>query len=163
MTHYTGSIAAVPTANKQKYLEHVMQAWPHFRGYGARRMVDGWGVDIPKGKINDLYGAVEAREDETIVFSWIEWPDQSTAASAVTHMQADAAAGKIPPLPFDGSRMIFGGFAPIFTDGVDHDANFIQGFALAVPTKNKSAYVAMAKDAWETAFKPHGCLSIVEA
>ncbi|MGB3387676.1 MAG: DUF1428 domain-containing protein [Pseudaminobacter sp.] len=163
MTYYTGSIAAVPTANKQKYIEHVNSAWPLFRNYGATRMVESWGVDVQRGKVNDLYGAVDAREDETVVYSWIEWPDKTTADTAWQKMQNDPAMKDMPKMPFDGSRMIFGGFEPVFVEGTDRDIGYVQGFALAVPGKNKAAYVKLAGEAWKDAFKPNGCLGIVEA
>jgi len=163
MAYYTGSIAAVPTANKQKYIEHASAAWSLFENYGATRMVESWGVDVPKGKVNDLYGAVDARKDEAVVFSWIEWPDKATADAAWQKMQNDAAMKDLPQMPFDGSRMIFGGFEPVFMEGDDRGAGYFQGFALAVPEKNKEAYVRMAREAWEGAFQPNGCLGIVEA
>ncbi len=163
MTFYTGCIAAVPTVNKQKYIDHVGTAWTMLRGHGAARMVESWGVDVPKGKVNDLHGAVHAKEDETVVFSWIEWADKAAADSAWQKMQEDPAMQEMPQMPFDGSRMIFGGFDPVFADGTDAGAGYIQGFALAVPEKNKGAYVDMARTAWESAFRPNGCLGIVEA
>lgn len=163
MTFYTGSIAAVPTANRQKYLEHLNAAWLLLQSYGAARMVESWGVDVPKGKVNDLYGAVNAKDDETVVYSWIEWPDKATADAAWQKMQDDPAMKEIPEMPFDGSRMIFGGFEPIVEAGSDRGLGYVQGFALAVPEKNKDAYKKMASEAWEEAFAPYGCLGIVEA
>ncbi|MFC3057732.1 DUF1428 domain-containing protein [Paenirhodobacter populi] len=163
MTYYTGFIGAVPTANKQKYIDHVRAAWPLFRNHGAIRMVESWGVDVPRGKVNDLYGAVLARDDETVVYSWIEWPDKATADTARQGMESDPLWKDIPEMPFDGSRMIYGGFEPVLAEGTDRGAGYFQGFALAVPGKNKEPYVRMAGEAWESAFRPHGCLGIVEA
>lgn len=163
MAYFTGSIAAVPTANKQKYIEHASAAWPLFQDYGATRMVESWGVDVPRGKVTDLYGAVDARDDETVVFSWIEWPDKATADAAWQKMQSDPAMKELPEMPVDGSRMILGGFEPVFKEGTDRGAGYIQGFALAVPEKNKDAYTRMAGEAWEGAFKVNGCHGIVEA
>src|SRR5690606_36481445 len=94
---------------------------------------------------------------------WIEWPDKATADAAWSKMRNDPAMREMPEMPFDGSRMIFGGFEPILTEGSDADAGYIQGFALAVPEKNKAAYTRMAEGAWQDAFKPNGCLGIVEA
>lgn len=163
MAYYTGFVAAVPTANRQKYVEHVSGAWPLFRDYGATRMVETWGVDVPRGKVTDLYGAVDARDDETVVFSWIEWPDKAAADAAWQKMQSDPAMKELPEMPFDGSRMIFGGFEPVLAEGTDRGAGYFQGFALAVPEKNRAAYTRMAKEAWDGAFKVNGCLGIVEA
>src|SRR5690606_21820669 len=102
-----------------------------------------------RGKVNDLYGAVSAKDDETVVYSWIEWPDKTTADAAWQKMQSDPAMNDMPPMPFDGSRMIFGGFSPLVEEGTDRDAGYIQGFVLAVPEKNKDAYTDMAHDAWK--------------
>lgn len=162
MTYFTGSIAAVPPANRQKYIDHVKAAWPLFRRHGATRMVECWGVDVPRGKVNDLYRAVDARGDEAVVFAWVEWPDKEAADAAREKMWAGPDMADME-MPFDGSRMIFGGFAPVFSGGSDRGAGYIQGFALAVPEKNPDAYVRMAGEAWEGGFRPHGCLGIVEA
>lgn len=163
MAYYTGSLAAVPTAKKQEYIQHIQAAWPLFRKHGATRMIESWGVDVQRGKVNDLYGAVNARDDETVVYAWIEWPDRATADTAWQNMQDDPAMKEMPEMPYDGSRMIFGGFAPIFEEGTDKGVGYIQGFVLAVPQNNKAAYAGMAASAWEDAFKPHGCLGTVEA
>lgn len=163
MTYYAGTVAAVPTKNRQIYIDHVHEAWPVFQRYGCTRMVEGWGVDIPKGKVTDFYKAVDAREDETIVFAWTEWPDKQAADAAWERMQAENAMMQISEMPFDGSRMIYGGFSPVFTAGSDQTAGYIQGFALAVPERNREAYIRMASEAWESAFAPNKCLGVVEA
>lgn len=162
MAYYTGSLAAVPSDKKQEYLEHLAAAWQLMRGYGAVRIVESWGVDVPRGKVNDLYGAVDARDDEAVVFAWLEWPDKQTADDAWQKMQTDPAMRQMPPPPFDGSRMIFGGFQPLLSQGSDRDAGYIQGFVLAVPGDAKSAYADMARQAWAEAFEPYGCLGTVE-
>ncbi|MFN3274086.1 MAG: DUF1428 domain-containing protein [Paracoccus sp. (in: a-proteobacteria)] len=161
MTFLTGSVAAVPTANKARYLEHVKAVWPLMKSYGATRMVETWGVDVPRGKVTDFYGAVEARDDETIVFAWIEWPDRATADAAWPRMQSDPAMKEIPEMPFDGSRMIFGGFAPVFEAGPRAGGGYYQGFLLAVPEGNQDAYVQMAAEGWAM-FHKGGALGMVE-
>lgn len=163
MPYYTGSVVAVPTANRQKLGEHAALVWQFFQKYGALRMVDHWGVDVPKGKLTDFYGAVAAKPDEAIVFSWIEWSDRSAADKAWQEMSADPEMQSIAEMPFDGARMIFGGFDPILDEGSDKDGPYIQGFVLPVPEANKDAYLAMARTAWKEAFKPYGCLGMVEA
>lgn len=162
MTWITGSVAAVPTANKTKYLDHTAAVWPLMKSYGATRMVETWGADVPRGKVTDFYGAVDAREDETVVFAWIEWPDKATADAAWPKMQSDPAMKEIPEMPFDGSRMIFGGFSPVFEAGQRDGAGYYQGFLLAVPKGNKDAYVRMAGEGWAM-FKKGGALGMVEA
>lgn len=161
MTYYTGTIAAVPTANKQKYVEHAAAAWPVFQSHGAIRIVETWGVDVPNGDVTDFHRAVDAREGETVVFSWIAWPDKAAADTAWQAMESDPAMHALPEMPFDGKRMIFGGFAPVFQQGDLDGADYYQGFALAVPETNKAAYVAMAEKGWQLIHK-HGALGLAE-
>lgn len=159
MAYFVGSVGAVPTANKQKYIEHLSAAWALMKRYGASRMIETWGTDIPKGKVTDFYGAVEARDDETIVFSWIEWPDRATADASWQKMRADSP--QMPEMPFDGSRMIFGGFLPVFEGGEPGRAGYYQGFLLAVPEANKQAYVKMAEEGWQM-FQKAGATGMIE-
>jgi len=162
MAYYTGSVGAVPTANKQKYLEHILAAWPLFKSYGAIRMIETWGADVPKGKVTDFYGAVEAKADETIIFAWTEWPDKATADASWQKMQTDPAMKNLPEMPFDGSRMIFGGFAPVYEAGKHTGGGYYQGFTLAVPEQNKAAYAEMADEGWKI-FQKGGALGAMEA
>ncbi|MBI6628869.1 DUF1428 domain-containing protein [Pontibaca salina] len=162
MTYYTGSIAAVPTVNKQKYIDHVVAVWPVFASFGAGRMVETWGVDVPNGKVTDFYGAVQAKDDESIVFSWIAWPDKATTDAAWQKIENSSAMKDLPEMPFDGRRMIFGGFSPVYERGSSSGVGYYQGFTLAVPEKNKSAYIEMADQGWQM-FKKHGALEMVEA
>lgn len=161
MAYFTGAVAAVPTANKARYAEHVAAAWELFKSYGANRMIETWGVDVPKGKVTDFHGAVNAKEDEAIVFSWIEWPDKATADASWEKMQTDPAMQTMPAMPFDGARMIFGGFAPAYAAGGRDGAGYYQGFVLAVPSTNRQPYVDMADDGWKI-FEKHGAIGMVE-
>lgn len=114
MAYYFCSVAAVPSANKEAYTEHTKAFWKLFQKYGATRMVETWGSDVPKGEVTDFYRAVQAKEDETICCGWIEWPDQDTANAAWEKMQSDPEMKAMPAMPLDGKRMIYGSFAPIF-------------------------------------------------
>lgn len=114
MTYYSGFVCAVPTANRQAYVDHAAGAWPLFARYGALRMIEAWGEDVPRGKRTDFWRAVEAQEDETVVFSWIEWPDRATADRAFEQMSSDPEMANMGEMPFDGARMIWGGFAPVY-------------------------------------------------
>ena len=82
MTYVEGFIAAVPTANKDAYLKHAQEAASMIRECGVARMVESWGDDIPDGKLTDFRKSVQAKEDETIVFSWFEYPDRATRDAA---------------------------------------------------------------------------------
>ena len=161
MSYYTGTIAAVPTAGKREFVDHASAAWLLFNKHGATRMIETWGADVPRGKVNDFFGAVNAEDGETVIFSWIEWPDKTTADAAWQAMEQDPAMQQMPPMPFDGSRMIFGGFAPIFERGNPNSGRYYQGFTLAVPEKNKAAYIAMAMQGWAM-LENGGALGLVE-
>ncbi|AUH34564.1 DUF1428 domain-containing protein [Paracoccus tegillarcae] len=161
MTYYSGLLAAVPTANKDAYIQHAKAAWPMFKRHGATRMVESWGVDVPEGKVTGLPNAVQAKSDETVVFSWIEWPDKAAADAGWQKLMEDPDMANMAEMPFDGARMIFGGFEPAFEKGAVDGAGYIQGFALAVPEQKKDAYVDMAGMAWPT-FKKGGALGTME-
>ncbi|MTH62831.1 DUF1428 domain-containing protein [Paracoccus shanxieyensis] len=113
MTYYSGFLLAVPTANKQAYIDHAKMAAPMFKRLGAIRLIENWGVDVPRGKVTDFYMATQAKDDETVVFSWIEWPDRVTADAAYAKMMDDPEMQKMPEMPFDGMRMMWGGFEPV--------------------------------------------------
>ena len=112
MAYVDGFVAAVPAANRDAYLDHARQALPLFKEYGALRMVECWGDDVPDGKVTDFRGAVKAKTDEVVVFSWIEWPSKAVRDAGMKRMMEDARM-KDMAMPFDGQRMIYGGFQPI--------------------------------------------------
>jgi uncharacterized protein YbaA (DUF1428 family) len=112
MNYVDGFVAAVPAANKDAYLAHARQALPLFKEFGATRMVECWGDDVPDGKVTDFKRAVQAKEDEVVLFSWIEWPSKEARDAGMKKMMADPRMRDMK-MPFDGQRMIFGGFQPI--------------------------------------------------
>jgi uncharacterized protein YbaA (DUF1428 family) len=83
-----------------------------FKEFGAARMVENWGDDVPDGKVNDFKGAVQAEEGEVVVFSWMEYADKATRDAAGQKMMSDERMKDMFDMPFDGKRMIYGGFAP---------------------------------------------------
>ncbi len=107
-----GFVLAVPAANKDKYLVQAKTALPLFKEFGALRVVETWGDDVPDGKVTDFKGAVKAKDDEIVVFSWIEWPSKDVRDAAMKKMMEDPRM-KDMEMAFDGSRMIYGGFRPI--------------------------------------------------
>lgn len=122
MSYIDGFVIAVPTANKQKFIDHAAQGNPVFMEYGALRVVECWADDVPDGNLTDFRKAVQAANDETVAFSWIEWPDKATREAAFAKMMdPDNADPRMDParnpMPFDGKRMIFGGFMPVFELG----------------------------------------------
>jgi uncharacterized protein YbaA (DUF1428 family) len=76
MTYVDGFVAAVPQANKAAYLDHAREALPLSKDHGAARMVENWGDDVPEGKVTDFHRSVRKKDDEAVLFSWIEWPSR---------------------------------------------------------------------------------------
>ena len=84
------------------------------REYGALRVVECWGDDVPDGQVTDFRRAVQGQDGETTVFSWIEWPDKATRDAGMGKMMADPRMQPgAEPVPFDMKRMIFGGFRAV--------------------------------------------------
>ena len=114
MSYIDGFVIAVPTANKQKFIQHANDGDSVFVEHGATRILECWGDDVQDGKQTDFRRAVKAKEDETVVFSWIEWPDKATRDAGMEKAMKDPRLSPDSnPMPFDGMRMIFGGFSPI--------------------------------------------------
>jgi len=123
MPYIEGFVLAVPTANKQKFIDHATTANAVFLENGATRVRECWGDDIQPGKQTDFQRAVQALDDETVCFSWIEWPDKATRDAAMGKMEEMMKDPRMDPkknpMPFDGKRMIFGGFVPVVELGAD--------------------------------------------
>ena len=120
MSYVDGFAIAVPTANRQTFIDHARLADEVFMEMGALRILECWGDDVPEGKQTDFRRAVQATPDETVVFSWVEWPDKATRDQAMVQMQErmktdDRMNPAKNPMPFDGMRMIYGGFMPVVT------------------------------------------------
>ena len=114
MSYVEGFVVAVPAANKETFRKHAADAAPMFKEFGATRMVEAWGDDVPDGKLTDFKGAVKAKPDEVVVFSWFEYPDKAARDAANEKMMSDPRMKQMGVnMPFDGKRMIYGGFAPI--------------------------------------------------
>ncbi len=114
MKYTEGFVAAVPLANKEAYRKHAAEAAPIFKEFGATRVVECWGDDVPDGKVTDFRGAVKAKDDEVVVFSWIEFPSKDVRDSAMKKMMEDPRMKDMgPTMPFDGKRMIYGGFSTL--------------------------------------------------
>ena len=112
MSYVDGFVVAVPAANRQAYREMATKAATVFKEYGARRVVEAWGEDVPDGKVTDFKGAVNAQPDEKVIFSWIEWPSKEARDKGWEQAMKDPRM-KDMKMPFDGKRMIYGGFAPL--------------------------------------------------
>jgi uncharacterized protein YbaA (DUF1428 family) len=120
MSYIQGFVIPVPVAERERFIDFSARIDAFFIELGAIRVVECWGVDVPAGKQTDFHRAVAAKADETVAFSWIEWPKKATYAPAHPKPPAtddprwDMTAN---PPPFDGKRMIFGGFEPVVVLG----------------------------------------------
>lgn len=118
MSYIDGFVLAVPKANKEKFIQHAEVGDAAFMEWGATRVFECWEDDVPDGKVTDFRGAVKAKEGEAVLFSWIEWPDKETRDAGMKKMMSATESDprldpEKNPMPFDGMRMIFGGFVPV--------------------------------------------------
>lgn len=118
MSYIDGFLIAVPKANKEKFIQHAEFTDAVIMEWGATRILECWEDDVPDGKVTDFRRAVQAQEDEVVAFSWIEWPDKASRDAGMKKMSAAMESDprlspEKNPMPFDGKRMIFGGFVPV--------------------------------------------------
>lgn len=114
MNYVDGFVAAVPTANREKYLRHATEAAAVFKEHGALQVVECWGNDVPEGKLTSFPMAVQRKDDETVIFSWITWPSKAVRDAGMAKVMADPRVQpETNPMPFDGKRLIYGGFEVI--------------------------------------------------
>jgi uncharacterized protein YbaA (DUF1428 family) len=111
MTYVDGFVAAVPTADREKFRKHAEKAAAVFREHGALKVVDCWADDVPDGAVTSFPMAVKRREDETVVFGWILWPSRAVRDAGMEKARVDPRMQpEANPMPFDGKRLIYGGF-----------------------------------------------------
>jgi uncharacterized protein YbaA (DUF1428 family) len=112
MSYIDGFVAAVPTASRTDYLEFARKTAAVFKDHGALRSVDGWGDDVPEGKLTSFPLAVQRESDETVVFGWLIWPSRAARDAGMKKAMEDPRMKDLK-MPFDGKRMIYGGFEVI--------------------------------------------------
>ncbi len=162
MTYVQGFVVAVPTANKEAFREHAETLAPLFKECGVQRQVESWGDDVSRGKVTDFYSAVQAKDDESVVFAWFEYPDKAARDASNEMMRSDPRMQDLPAPPFDGQRMIFAGFTPIVEEGEGRQGSYNDGFIVPVPGDKKEAYLDMARKA-APIFREHGATRVMEA
>lgn len=115
MSYIDGFVLAVPTENRERFRAMAARVARIFTDHGALRVMENWGDDVPKGEITDLYRAVQAKEDETVVFSFIEWPSKEVRDKGNEAVAADPRMEQVPEEMnlMDPKRMIYGGFMPV--------------------------------------------------
>ena len=119
MTYIDGFIIPVPENKQEAYRELAAKAAPIFMEFGALHVMECWGDDVPDGQVTDFRRSVKAEAGENVVFSWIVWPSKEVRDAAGKKIMDDPRL-KMDDMPFDGKRMVYGGFAILFdTESAD--------------------------------------------
>ncbi|MBU2893704.1 DUF1428 domain-containing protein [Colwellia sp. D2M02] len=117
MSYIDGFIAAVPTINKDKYIEHAKLSAVVFKEHGALKIMETWGDDVPDGELTSFPLAVQKKDDETVVFSWVTWPSKEARNVGWQAIMEDPRMHPDNnPMPFDGKRLIYGGFETLISE-----------------------------------------------
>ena len=161
MSYIEGFILAVPEGNKQDFIDHATAAFPLFVEFGVTRHVECWEDHVEDGKVTDMRRAVKARPDEKVVFSWLEYPSKAARDSAVEKMMSDPRMEAMPEMPFDGKRMVYGGFETISEIGTAQADPYVSGSVFAVPTSNKAEFTEFCKK-MAAIFQEYGALRLVD-
>ena len=162
MTYFEGFIVPVPEANRDAYQKHATEFAPLVQEVGVRRMVECWESDVPEGKVTDFRKAVDATPGEKVVFSWFEYPSRQDRDAANEKFMSDprmAEMGK--DMPFDGKRMIMGGFDAIVEEG-QSGGGYVDGWVVPVPTAKRDAYRELAARNAKF-FREYGATRLIEA
>lgn len=163
MAYIEGFVAPVSNANRDNYVAHCKKAAPLFRRIGASRVVDGWEDDIADGKVTDFRRAVAATAGEAVSFGWFEYPDKATRDAANEQMNNSPEFVDMgQSMPFDGQRLIFGGFEAFVDERGAGDGGYVDGFVLPVPGARRDDYHEMASKAAKV-FIEYGASRVVEA
>ena len=162
MTYFEGFVVPVPEANRDAYRQHASEAAPLFREFGVTRMVEAWDSDVHEGKVTDFRMAVDARPDEKVVFSWFEYPSKAERDAANEKFMSDPRMKEMgASMPFDGKRMIVGGFDAIVEEG-SPGGGYTDGFVVPVPEGKRDAYRELAQK-MAGVFRQHGATRVIEA
>ncbi len=143
MSYFQGFLVPVPTENRDAYLKLAEDSASFFAEFGARRTVENWCIDVPKGEVTDMWRGVKAKNNESIVFSWIEWETKEIVDKAHGAMADDERMNEPPEMPFDGMRMIYAGFEVLGESGKYGRLGYVQGYIAPVPVANRDAYADM--------------------
>ena len=112
MRYVDGFVIPVPAGNKEAYLASARKMTSVLKRLGALRVVDCWGTDVPDGRVTDFKRAVAAQGGEAVALGWVEWPSKEVRDKGNKAMMEDPEM-KSMAMPFDGKRMIYGGFEVI--------------------------------------------------
>jgi uncharacterized protein YbaA (DUF1428 family) len=161
MTYFEGFIAPVPEANKEAYQKHASGAAALLRELGVVRHVEAWDSDVSEGKVTDFRKAVDAKPDEKVVFAWFEYPSRELRDATNAKMMSDPRFEQFADMPFDGKRMVMGGFEAIVEEGAGQ-GGYVDGFVVPVPEGKREAYRQLASKMAKV-FRQHGASRVVES
>src|SRR3982750_4544588 len=162
MTYFEGFVVPVPEANKDAYRKHASSFAPLVQDIGVGRMVEAWADDVPDGKVTDFKKAVDAKADETVVFSFFEYPSKQERDATNEKFRSDPRMQDMGAnMPFDGKRMILGGFEAIVEEG-SGGGSYVDGFVVPVPEGKRDQYRELASKMAKV-FRQHGAARAVEA
>ena len=117
MNYIDGFVAAIPNINKENYITHAKNSAKYFKEHGALKIMECWGDDVPDGALTSFPKAVLCKSDETVVFSWIVWPSKEARNIGMEKLMKDERMNdENNPMPFDGKRLIYGGFQMILEE-----------------------------------------------
>ena len=159
--YFQGFVIPVQAENKQAYLDVAAKAAPIFAEYGSMGIIECWGDDVMDGKVTDFKKAVQATDDETVVFSWVWWPDKAACDAAAAKMMADERMRPDGPMPFDGQRMIHAGFEVSFYTGERGEFGYVDGVVASVPDGNRQGFIDHAATTARF-FQDQGALRVVD-
>jgi uncharacterized protein YbaA (DUF1428 family) len=163
MTYFEGFVVPVPEANKDAYRKSATDFSSIVQEFGVRRQVEAWDSDVPEGKVTDFRKAVDGKPDEKVVFSWFEYPDKASRDAANEKFRSDPRMEEMAKdMPFDGKRMIVGGFDAIVEEGAAAGGSYTDGFVVPVPEGKRDAYRELAQK-MAGVFRQHGANRVVEA
>lgn len=158
-----GFVCAVPTDNRQTYIDHALIATEVFREHGCLSAVECWGDDVPDGKLTSFPMAVQAKASETVIFAWYIWPSKAAHNAGLQAAMSDPRlSAENNPMPFDGQRVIFGTFEPLLEIGAPQPGGYVDGFVTAVPRDKRDAFRDFAAYC-DPIFTEFGANWIVEA
>lgn len=163
MTYFEGFVVPVPEANKDAYRKTAADFSSIVREVGVQRQVEAWDSDVPEGKVTDFRKSVDAKADEKVVFSWFEYPNKAARDAANEKFRGDPRMEEMSKnMPFDGKRMIVGGFDAIVEEGEAAGGSYTDGFVVPVPEGKREAYRELAQK-MAGVFRQHGANRVVEA
>jgi len=162
MTYFEGFILAVPADKKDAFASHAGEVADAAREFGVARQLEAWESDVPEGKVTDFRKAVDAKPGEKIVFSFFEYPSKAQRDAANEKFRTDPRMESIAErTPFDGKRMILGGFDAIVEEG-EGGGSYTDGFVVPVPEAKREAYRELAAKMAKV-FRKHGATHVIEA